>query len=141
MIVLDTNVLSELWRAVPDPNVVAWVDAQAIETLYLTAVTVAELRFGLAMMPPGKRRDIFQDRLEREVLSAFAGRVLPFDLDASRHYADFMARARAAGKAIGMADGTIAAAAAVRGFSVATRDTSPFEAAGISVIDPWRAGG
>ncbi|QIJ73689.1 PIN domain-containing protein [Methylobacterium sp. NI91] len=138
MIVLDTNVLSELWRVTPDPGVLAWVDAQAIETLYLTAVTVAELRFGFAMMTAGKRRDIFRDRLEREVLPAFSGRVLPFDLDASRHYAEFMARARAAGKAIGMADGTIAAAAAVRGFVVATRDTSPFEAAGIGVINPWR---
>lgn len=141
MIVLDTNVLSELWRVTPDPDVLAWVDAQAIETLYLTAVTVAELRFGFATMPAGKRRDIFRDRLEREVLPAFAGRVLPFDPDASRHYADFMARARAAGKAIGMADGTIAAAAAVRGFVVATRDTSPFEAAGIGVINPWRTAG
>ena len=141
MIVLDTNVLSELWRVTPDPGVLAWVDAQAIETLYLTAVTVAELRFGFATMPAGKRRDIFRDRLEREVLPAFAGRVLPFDLDASRHYADFMLRARAAGKAIGMADGTIAAAAAVRGFIVATRDTSPFETAGIGVINPWRTAG
>lgn len=141
MIVLDTNVLSELWRVTPDPGVLAWVDAQAIETLYLTAVTVAELRFGFATMPGGKRRDIFRDRLEREVLPAFAGRVLPFDLDASHHYAELMARARAAGKAIGMADGTIAAAAAVRGFIVATRDTSPFEAAGIGVINPWRTAG
>ncbi|HEV2543819.1 MAG TPA: type II toxin-antitoxin system VapC family toxin [Methylobacterium sp.] len=141
MIVLDTNVLSELWRATPDPGVLTWVDAQAVETLYLTAVTVAELRFGLATMPADKRRDIFRDRLEREVLPAFAGRVLPFDLDASRHYAAFMARARAAGKAIGMADGTIAATAAVRGFIVATRDTGPFEATGIGVINPWRTAG
>ena len=141
MIVLDTTVLSELWRASPDPSVLAWVDAQAIETLYLTAVTVAELRFGTAMMPPGRRREIFRDRLEREVLPAFTGRVLPFDLDASRHYAAFMARARAAGKAIGMADGSIAAAAAVRGFAVATRDTGPFEAAGVGVVNPWRAAG
>ncbi|MDV2985951.1 UNVERIFIED_CONTAM: type II toxin-antitoxin system VapC family toxin [Methylobacteriaceae bacterium AG10] len=141
MIVLDTTVLSELWRASPAPSVLAWVDAQAIETLYLTAVTVAELRFGTAMMPSGRRREIFRDRLEREVLPAFTGRVLPFDLDASRHYADFMARARAAGKAIGMADGTIAAAAAVRGFMVATRDTGPFEAAGVGVVNPWRAAG
>ncbi|KAB7787067.1 type II toxin-antitoxin system VapC family toxin [Methylorubrum populi] len=140
MIVLDTNVISELWRVAPDARAVAWVDAQAIETLYLTAITVAELRFGTATMPPGRRRDIFRDRLENTVLPAFTGRVLPFDLDASRLYADLMARARATGRAIGMADGLIAAAAAVRGFSVATRDTGPFEAAGVGVVNPWQAG-
>jgi hypothetical protein len=139
MIVLDTNVISELWKVAPDPRVRAWMDAQMIETLYLSAVTVAELRFGLAMMPAGKRRSIYQDRLEREVLPAFTGRVLPFDLDASRTYADLMAHAKAAGRAIGMADGYIAATAAARGLTVATRDTSPFDAAGLKIINPWEA--
>jgi predicted nucleic acid-binding protein len=139
MIVLDTNVISELWKAAPDPNVLAWVDAQMVETLYLSAITVAELRFGLAAMPPGKRRTIFQDRLEGEVLPAFTGRVLPFDLEASKAYADLMAQAKAAGRAIGTADGYIAGTAAARGFMVATRDTSPFEAAGVAIINPWEA--
>lgn len=139
MIVLDTNVISELWKAAPEPNVLAWIDAQAVETLYLSAVTVAELRFGLAAMPTGKRRSIYQERLEREVLPAFTGRVLPFDLDASQAYAELMVRARAAGKAIGKADGYIAASAAARGFTIATRDTSPFKAAGLNIIDPWEA--
>lgn len=137
MIVLDTNVISELWRIAPEPNVLAWIDAQMMETLYLSAITVAELRFGLAAMSKGKRRTIYLDRLEREVLPAFSGRILPFDLDASRTYADLMATARATGKAIGKADGYIAASAIARGFAVATRDTSPFEAAGLAVIDPW----
>ena len=139
MIVLDTNVISELWKAAPEPHVLAWIDAQAVETLYLSAVTVAELRFGLAAMPAGKRRSIYQERLEREVLPAFTGRVLPFDLDASQAYAELMAQARAAGKAIGKADGYIAASAAARGFTIATRDTSPFKAAGLNIIDPWQA--
>ncbi len=138
MIVLDTNVVSELWKAAPDQNVLAWVDAQMIETLYLSAITVAELRFGLATLPQGKRRTIYQDRLEQEVLPAFSGRVLPFDLDASRAYSDLMARARAAGKAVSQADGYIAASAVVRGFMVATRDTSPLEAAALTVINPWK---
>lgn len=137
MIVLDTNVVSELWKVAPHPAVLAWVDAQAIETLYLTAVTVAELRYGIAAMPEGRRRAIFRERMERELLPAFSGRILPFDLDASGHYAEFMARAKAAGRAIGMADGTIAASAAARGFTVATRDTSPFEAAGVRTLNPW----
>lgn len=137
MIVLDTNVISELWKAAPDPNVLAWIDAQMVETLYLSAITVAELRFGLAAMPAGKRRVIYQERLEREVLPAFTSRVLPFDLDASQAYADLMAKAKAAGKAIGRADGYIAATAAARGLMVATRDTSPFEASGLNIINPW----
>ncbi len=139
MIVLDTNVISELWRVVPDPAVRAWIDAQVVETLYLSAVTVAELRLGIAVMSAGKRQRTYQDRLEREVLPAFAGRVLPFDLDAARHYADFMAQAKTAGRAMAQADGSIAAIAAARGFIVASRDTSPFEAAGVRVVDPWKA--
>ncbi|WP_081162408.1 type II toxin-antitoxin system VapC family toxin [Ensifer aridi] len=137
MIVLDTNVISELWKAEPDRTVLAWIDAQMIETLYLSAITVAELRFGLAAMPAGKRRTIFQNRLEGEVLPALAGRVLPFDLDASRSYADLMAQAKTSGKAIGKADGYIAATAVAHGFMVATRDTSPFEATGLDIINPW----
>ncbi len=139
MIVIDTNVISELWKIEPNPNVLAWIDAQAIETLYLSAITVAELRYGLATMPEGKRRTIYQERLESEVLPAFAGRVLPFDLGTSKSYADLMARARVAGKAIGKADGYIAASAAAHDLMVATRDTSPFEAAGLKTINPWEA--
>ena len=122
MIVVDTNVLSELWRAAPDPKVLAWMDAQVVETLFLSAITVAELRFGLAAMPQGKRRTIYQERLEREVLPAFAGRVLPFDLDTSKAYGELMARARAAGVAIGNADGYIAATAAARGLIAANHN-------------------
>jgi len=139
MIVLDTNVISELWKVEPNANVLAWIDAQVVETLYLSAITVAELRYGLAAMPEGKRRTIYQERLEQVVLPVFAGRVLAFDLDTSKTYADLMARARAEGKVIGKADGYIAATAAARRFRVATRDTSPFETGGLEVINPWTA--
>lgn len=139
MIVLDTNVISELWKVEPNPSVLAWIDAQMVETLYLSMITVAELRFGLASMPDGKRRTIYQDRLEREVLPAFTGRLLSFNLDASQAYAQLMARAKQAGKAIGKADGYIAATAAAHGLMVATRDASPFEAAGLNVINPWNS--
>ena len=98
MILIDTNVISELWKLAPDPHVQAWTDAQAIETLYVSAVTVADLRFGLLAMPVGKRRTIYLDRLERDIVPAFKDRVLPFDLDASQAYADLMAQARVAGK-------------------------------------------
>ena len=137
MILIDTNVVSEPWKPVPDARVLDWLDAQAIETLFLSAITVAELRFGIAAMPEGKRRTVLHDRLKDEVLPLFSGRILPFDLDVSKAYATLMAAARGSGKAIGTADGYIAATALAHGFSVATRDVSPFEAAGLKVINPW----
>ena len=139
MILLDTNVVSEPLRPAPDPRVVEWIDAQALETLFLSAVTVAELRAGVALLPAGKRRASLQDSLEMRVLPLFAGRVLPFDLGCTQAYAELLAKARAAGLAIASADGYIAAIAAANGLAVATRDTRPFEAAGTAVINPWQA--
>ncbi len=139
MIVVDTNVISELWRLAPDSRVLAWMDAQAIETLHLSAVTVAELRYGIAAMPEGRRRTIYQERLVHDVLPAFAGRVLAFDLDAAKAYADLMASAKTQGRVIVKADGYIAATAMAHGLVVATRDTRPFEAGGLQTINPWTA--
>jgi len=139
MILVDTNVISEPWKPAPDHQVLAWIDAQAIETLFLSAMTVAELRFGIAAMPSGKRQTVLRDRLEQDVLPLFSGRVLSFDLEASQSYAELMARARLAGRAIGKADGYIAATAAAKGLTIASRDTGPFEAAGLAVINPWAA--
>lgn len=137
MIVLDTNVISEPLRQAPENRVTEWVDAQALETLYLSAITVAEVRFGLDSLPSSKRRDRLQASMEKQVLPLFAGRVLPFDISASQAYSKLMAKARAAGLAIGTADGYIAATAAANGMMVATRDVSPFKAAGLDVINPW----
>lgn len=137
MILLDTNVISESMRQ-PDSNVVEWIDAQPVETLFMSTITVAELRYGIAAMPAGKRCDTLKMHLEDRLLPLFAGRVLPFDLSASKAYADLMARARGAGLAIGTADGYIAAIASAHEFAVATRDTGPFKAAGLIVIDPWK---
>lgn len=137
MILLDTNVVSEPWKPVPDEAVIAWLDAQSIETLFLSTITVAELRFGIAAMPLGKRQNTLRDRLEGEVLPHFSERVLSFDLATSQSYSELMARARVSGKAIGTADGYIAATAAANGLAIATRDTSLFEAAGLKVINPW----
>lgn len=137
MILLDTNVISEPWKPAPEPRVLAWIDAQAIETLFLSAVTVAELRFGIGAMSAGRRRSVLHERLEQDVLPLFEGRVLSFDLAASQAYAELMVRARSEGRAIGKADGYIAATAASRGYAVASRDVSPFEAAGVRVLNPW----
>ena len=137
MILLDTNVVSEPLRPAPDHRVVAWIDAPALETLFLSAITVAELRAGVALLPAGKRRAGLQESLETRVLPLFAGRVLPFDLGCTQAYAELRAKARAAGLAITSADGYIAAIAAANGLVVATRDTGRFKAAGVTVINPW----
>ena len=139
MILVDTNVVSEPLRRVPEPRVAGWLDAQALETLYLSAITVAELRFGVRSLPAGHRRDRLDEDLERRVLPMFAGRVLAFDLAASQAYADLMAKARSAGRAISVSDGYIAGTAAANAMMVATRDTAPFEAAGLKTVDPWTA--
>jgi toxin FitB len=137
MILLDTNVISEPWKPVPDPAVLTWLDAQAIETLFISAISIAELRFGIASMPSGKRQTILHERLEGEVLPLFEGRILPFSVGTSQFYAELMAGGRTSGKAIGRADGYIAATATENHLAVATRDTSPFEAAGVRIINPW----
>ena len=138
MILLDTNVVSEPLRQVPEARVTAWLDAQPMETLFLSAITVAELRAGVALLPAGKRRAALHEGLEKRVLPLFAGRVLSFDLACTSAYAAQMAKARRIGLAISAADGFIAAIAATNGFTVATRDTGPFEAVGVTVINPWR---
>ena len=138
MILLDTNVVSEPLRPAPDGRVIAWIDVQPLEALCLSAIAVAEMRAGVALLPAGKRRDSLGQNLEKRLLPAFAGRVLAFDLACTSAYADLIARARAAGRAIASADGVIAAIAATHGFAVATRDAGPFEAAGVAVINPWQ---
>ncbi len=137
MILLDTNVISEPQRRAPNQRVLDWLDAQALETLYLSAITVAELRAGIALLPPGKRQDSLNTYLEEHLLAMFANRVLDFDLSCTRAYAELLARSRAAGLTVQTADALIAAVALANGFHVASRDTKPFEAAGVKVINPW----
>lgn len=137
MILVDTNVISETLRQQPDPAVVRWMDAQSIETLYLSAVTVAELRYGIAVLPEGRRRQVLHSGLEQSVLPLFEGRILPFDGAAAESYAELMAAARRRGRGVSAADGYIAATAHAAGLMVATRDTSPFEAVGLAVVNPW----
>lgn len=137
MILLDTNVVSEPLRLAGNAAVLAWIDAQNVETLYLAAISLAELRYGVAVLPPGKRKDTLHQNLERRVVPLFAGRILPFDEAAADAYATLRAHARTMGRAISTADGYIAATAAARGMTVATRDSSPFEAARLELINPW----
>jgi predicted nucleic acid-binding protein len=133
MILLDTNVVSEAMKPRPDATVLAWLNEQAAETPHLSGVSMAELLFGVAAMPAGKGKNT----LARGLMRLFGDRVLPFDADAARHYAELAVTARDNGRGFPTPDGYIAAIAASRGFIVASRDKAPFEAACLTVIDPW----
>ena len=137
MFILDTNVVSELMRPAPDPAIASWVTERATSSLFLTAVTEAELRFGLAVMPPGKRREGLATGLERMLKAGFANRVLPFDSGAARAYAGIAAARRRLGRPIRQADCQIAAIARARGMAVATRNVRDFEEIGIEIYNPW----
>jgi predicted nucleic acid-binding protein len=140
MILLDTNVVSEAMKPEPNSSVRDWLDGQAAETLFISSVTIAELAFGIDAMPKGKRRDALAATLDG-VLDLFEARILPFDTAAARHYADLAVAARSAGKGFPTPDGYIAAIAAGHRFTVASRDTSAFRAAGLAVVDPWTMDG
>jgi len=140
MILLDTNVVSEAMKPEPHPSVRNWLDAQAAETLFLSSVTIAELMFGIGALPRGKRKDRLATTLDG-VMELFEPRILPFATQAARRYADLAVKARKAGKGFSTPDGYIAAIAAAHGFAVASRDIAAFAAAGLTVIDPWTAGG
>ena len=137
MILLDTNVVSEAMKPEPNPVVRAWLNDQAAETLYLSSVTLAELLFGIAALPSGKRKEMLALTLEG-LMGLFKDRVLPFDVEAARHYADLAVVAKVSGRGFPTPDGYIAAIAASRGFIVASRDTAPYEAAKVTVINPWQ---
>ena len=137
MILLDTNVVSEAMRPKPVRNVLEWLAAQAAQTLYLSAVSLAELLLGIESLPTGKRRRALAAALAQQIVALFAERIVPFDLPAAQSYSEIVIRARRSGHAIAVADAQIAAIAASRHFSVATRDEAPFRAADVEVLNPW----
>ncbi len=124
-----------------DRRVEAWLDEQLAETLYVTSISLSELLLGVELLPKGRRKKELGADLRSLLETLFGDRVLPFDLQAAIRYATSMSKARADGRAISMADGQIAAIAAAHGFTVATRDTVPFVAAGVPVLNPWEFAG
>lgn len=136
MILLDTNVVSEAMKPEPNATVRSWLNNQTAESLYLSSVTLAELLFGIAALPTSKRKDRLTRALDG-LMKLFEDRVLSFDTEAARHYAELAVSARNGGRGFPTPDGYIAAIAASRGFVVASRDRSPFEAGGLQVINPW----
>ncbi len=137
MILIDTNVISELMRPQPDPAVLDWFDRQTASDLVLSAVTEAELLGGAALLPEGRRRAQLTAAIVAMIEQDFAGRVLPFDSAAARAYAVILAARRAAGRQIAQADCQIAAIARTAGASLATRNVRDFAGCGIEVVNPW----
>lgn len=137
MIILDTNVVSDIIGPAPSPAVAAWLARQPADDVFVSAVTEAELRYGAEILPPGRRRDRLFSEIEDILGRDFAGRILPFGSAAAHAYASIAASRRAAGRPIAQFDCQIAAIARSLGASVATRDRGGFDGTGVDVIDPW----
>jgi predicted nucleic acid-binding protein len=138
MIILDTNVVSELLRPAPSPAVEGWLAAQHGTNVFFTAIGEAELRLGVAILPAGRRRTSLAEVIDAMLEEDFRGRILPFDTTAAQAYAAIAASRRAAGRPISQFDCQIAAIARVRQAVLATRNTADYEDCGIEVIDPWQ---
>ncbi len=139
MILLDTNVVSELMSPQPEPGVEAWLAEQSAANVFLSVITEAELRYGVAILPEGRRRNRIAAAVEKMLNTDFARRILPFDTKAARSYAGIGAGRRAAGLPISHPDCQMAAIARCRGAAIATRNVGHFERCGIEVINPWPA--
>lgn len=137
MILLDTNIVSELMKAAPSERVLAWLNNQENVHLYVCAITVAEISYGLSVLPNGKRRKLLEMRFEQFLNQAFAGRVLAFDESAGHIYGNLMGYRKEQGQPFSILDGQIAAIALVNNFAVATRNTKDFTNLGIELINPF----
>ena len=141
MIILDTNVISELTRPVPDPGVITWLDSLPAEETAITAITAAELRYGVRRMPDGRRKTGLSEAVNTLLTIDFRDRVEPFDVLAADQYADVVTAREHAGQPISTSDAQIAAICRVLNATLATRNTSDFTGVGVNLIDPWKAEG
>ena len=139
-VLLDTNVVSELIRKSPNPAVEAWAASYALEDLFFSTIGEAEMRYGVAIMPAGRRRRALETDIERVLRKAFDDRILPFDRRAACAYAEIAAARRSAGRPIESTDGYIAAIAHSRNMPVATRNVRDFDGLNVEIIDPWAGG-
>jgi predicted nucleic acid-binding protein len=137
MILLDTNILSELMRPAPEKGVEQWLTDQPDASVFISAITEAELRYGVALLPPSKRRSLLAAVLENMLDEDFTGRILPFDSAAAVAFADIAANRRQAGRPIAQADAQIAAIARSRGAALATRNVDDFVDCEVQIINPW----
>ena len=139
MIVLDTNVLSELMRSAPDVSVTSWVATQSAANLFVTTITQAEILHGVLLLPRGRRKDAIEAAADTMFEEDFSGRILPFGSLAAHAYAEIAVARRQFGRPISQFDAQIAAIAKSAGAAVATRNVPDFEGCGIEVIDPWQS--
>lgn len=137
MIILDTNVLSALMQLQPDPQVVAWLDRQAAESIWLSTITVFEARYGLALLADGQRKTLLQERLDGLLQDDLQNRVLPFDASAAAQAATLAAERKQRGRPVDMRDTFIAGIALARRASIATRNTRHFDDLTVPVVNPW----
>jgi hypothetical protein len=137
MMLLDTNVLSEFLLARPNEAVLDWFSGQAMGDLHTSSVTVAEMVYGLRIMPEGQRREGLEARFEAFIHEAFSGRILGFDEAAARTYGGIMASRRSLGRPMTVPDGQIAAIARVHGLRLVTRNIRDFEGVGLDLVDPF----
>jgi predicted nucleic acid-binding protein len=137
VILLDTNVLSELMKAAPGESVVRWFSTHSATSLYTTSITQAEVLHGILLLPPGRRRSAFEAAADAMFEEEFAGRILPFGSDAAHPYARIAAERRRAGRPISHFDAQIAAIAHSAGAAVASRNVADFDGCGLEVINPW----
>jgi predicted nucleic acid-binding protein len=141
MVILDTNVVSELMKAAPEPAVERWLAEQPAASVFICAITEAELRHGVALMPDGRRRATLSAAVAEMLEIDFGGRILPFDSPAAIAFAQIAAERRLAGRPISQLDAQIAAIARSRAAAMATRNVGDFEGCGVEVINPWRTRG
>lgn len=139
MILLDTNVISELMRTDPAPAVLDWIDRQDNEALWTSSITIGEIRYGLALLPHGQRRSRLEAAFEQFVRRGFKHRIVDFDQVAAERYGEIMASRRNLGRPMAQLDGQIGAIGAVGGFAIATRNTLDFRDCGLDLIDPFIA--
>jgi predicted nucleic acid-binding protein len=139
VILLDTNVISELIRRDPDDRVLGWMDSLDSAALATTAITAAELLYGIARLPPGRRQNLLSEAVHVLLEDDLGGRVEPFDMSSATHYATLVSDRERAGRPIGVADAQIAAICRKLKATLATRNIDDFEATGIELIDPWRS--
>lgn len=137
MIVIDTNVLSELLKREPDQNVKSWMSRQPMTSVFTTTVTQAEILYGVALMPDGKRKNKLMEAVQILFSKRFMGRILPFDIEAAVEYAEIASLKRASGIPISQFDAQIAAITRTRGASLVTRNSDDFRDCGIKVMNPW----
>jgi len=138
MIILDTNIVSEMMKTAPSRTVLDWLNAQDAASLYVTTITLAEIGYGLRLLPDGQRRRLLAERFDQFIARAFDQRILSFDAAAARAYGDIMGHRKELGRPIRVTDGQIAAIARANGFGIATRNIKDFEDSQIALINPFR---